>query len=538
MQVTKENTGYVSMEEIMAKIPNEKAEVTRAEKIERLTKEATSYLSANEECYKKILEDIDRTFKNLLRDKKGWTIHGRVKSAESLREKILRKGYYNKYENGAAIIDALPDLIGIRIQCLLNQEEKNAYELLQNKKMSLDEEGFSNYKTEREARMTLLLQNQPEKQKNGHDIYRIEGRYYDPEWMKLIHFEVQIKSMVHSFWGELEHSMFYKNYDYSISQKILTQSMDNILAELDLVDKEMEGLQNNFTRNKGDRISEFKCVCVSVIQKEYQDKFDELYKCKMDLRAAYWLIVEIKFNKTREEEKAAQVLSKMILYGKNPDIVNAREMIPVKPDVVPVSPDKKRCAEWIDELVRENVYWEAFFCIYATLNQDEEFEYNDWIEDIARRLQRLKSLNIFAADFSDNNFFQAIQHALIFGSNGKLEYFMDEKKLKFIQEKISEALKGSVFERYEQGCAQENFNKECALKSIFSWTECLISFMMNGYIMRKNIEELKECLNKENIFPIDIEEEQILECFDGVEKLSGQKAKEIYKRLFVWEEEK
>ncbi len=538
MQVTKENIGYVSMEEIMAKIPNEKTEVTRAEKIERLTKNATSYLSENEECYKKILGDIDQTFKNILRDKKGWTVHGRVKSAESLREKILRKGYYNEYEDGEAIIDALPDLIGIRVQCLLNQEEKNAYELLQNKKMSLDEEGFSIYQTVSEARMTLLLQNQPEKQKNGHDIYRIEGRYYDSSVTKPIHFEVQIKSMVHSFWGELEHSMFYKNYDYSVSQKILTQSMDNILAELDLIDKEMEGLQNNFSCNKGDRINEFKCVCVSVIQKEYQDKFDKLYKCKMDLRAAYWLIVEIKFNQTRDEKTAAQELSKMILYGKNPDIANALEMIPVKLDVAEVSPDKRRCAEWIDKLVKGSVYWEAFFCIYATLNQDEEFKYNDWIEDIAKRLQRLKSLNIFAADFSDKYFSQTIQHALILGSNGKLEYFMEEKKLKLIQEKISEALKGSVFERYAQGCEQENFNRKCALKSVFSWTECLISFMMNGYIMRKNIEELKECLNKENIFPVDIEGEQILECFDGVEKLSGQKAEEIYKRLFVWEEEK
>lgn len=538
MQAAEENNVYVSTEEVMAKVPEEKAEVTRAQKIERLTREATEYLSENEEHYKKVLEDIDHTVKQIVSEKKGWTVHGRVKSAGSLQEKILRKGYYKNYEDGAAIIEDLPDLIGVRIQCLLNQEEKNAYELLQNKRMSIDETGFSIYKTVNGFHLALRLQNQPEKQKNGHDIYRIEGRYCESEQSGPVHFEIQIKSMVHSFWGELEHSMFYKNYDYFISQKILTQSMDNILAELDLIDKEMEGLQNNFSRNELDRINEFKCVCVSVVQKGYQDKFNELYGCKMDLRAAYWLIVEIKFNNTRNVENAAEELSKMIQQCKNTDLDNVRKMIRNKLDVDNVGLDRKWCAEWLDKLVKENVYWEAFFCIYVTLKQDEDFEYRDWIEEIAKRLQRLKFLNCFAADFSDTAFSQSIGDALIFGSNGKLEYFMEEKKLKLIQEKVSEALRGSIFEKYEQGCEQENFDRESALRSVFLWTTCLIHFMVNGYIMRENAEEFKECLNKENIFPIDMGGERISECFDGSDKLSGQKAEEIYKSLFGWEEEK
>lgn len=521
----------------MAETLNEKAEITRAEKIRQLTNEATDCLHANEERYKKILEDIIQTLERIVCEK-GWTIHGRVKSAKSLREKILRKEYYNKYGNGAKIIDELPDLIGVRVQCLLNQEEKNAYELLQYKKESMDEAGFSTYQTEDGAQMTLFLQNQPEKQKNGHDIYRIEGRYYNSEQTELVHFEVQIKSMVHSFWGELEHSMFYKNYDYFISQKIMTQSMDNILAELDLIDKEIEGLQNNFSRNKADRINELKCVGVSVIQKGYQNKFNELYGCEIDLRAAYWLISEIKFNKLRDEERAAQELSIMIQRCMNTDFDNTQEMITAKLDTDKVSQDIKQCVEWLDKLVKENVYWEAFFCIYVTLNQDGSLGYSELLGDIAKRLQCLNILNIFAADFSDNNFSQSIRHALIFGSNGKLEYFMEEKKLTLIQEKISETLKGSIFEKYEQGCGQENFDRESALHSVFLWTKCLINFMVNGYIMRKNVEELRECLSIENIFPVDIEGEQILECFDGVEKLSGQKAEEIYRRLFVWEEEK
>lgn len=521
----------------MAKIPKEKAEVTRAEKIGKLTREATDYLEKNDGNYKRILGDIIRTLEELV-DRKGWTIHGRVKSARSLREKILRKGYYKSYEDGSAVIDELPDLIGVRIQCLLNQEENSAYELLQNKRVSLNEDGFSMYQIRAGVDMALLLQNQPEKQKNGHDIYRIEGRYYACGQAAPVHFELQIKSMVHSFWGELEHSMFYKNYEYFISQKILTQSMDNILAQLDLIDRELEGLQNNFSRSKPDRIEEFKSVCVSVIQKEYQNKFYGQYGCEMDLRAAYWLIVEIRFNNTRDEEKAAERLSEMIQQCKNIDFADIQSKISDRIDMAKVGPDIKRCVEWLDKLVKGNIYWEAFFCIYVTLKQDEDFGYRDWIEDIVKRLLRLKRLNYFTADFPDNDFSESILHALIFGSDGKLEYFMEEKKLISIQEKISEALKGSVFERFEQGCGQGNFDKDSARKSVFLWTECLIHFMVNGYIKRKDMEELKKCLSKENIFPLDMAGEQILECFDGADKLSGQKAEEVYKKLFVWEEEK
>ena len=32
-----------------------------------------------------------------------------------------------------------------------------------------------------------------------------------------VRIELQIKSLTNYFWGEIEHSLFYKNYDYTIS---------------------------------------------------------------------------------------------------------------------------------------------------------------------------------------------------------------------------------------------------------------------------------------------------------------------------------
>lgn len=50
---------------------------------------------------------------------KRMILTGRVKEASSLREKVFRKDYFNKFhKNPQEFIYNLPDLIGIRIVCL------------------------------------------------------------------------------------------------------------------------------------------------------------------------------------------------------------------------------------------------------------------------------------------------------------------------------------------------------------------------------------------------------------------------------------
>ncbi len=518
----------------MAKIPEKKAGMTRAENIGRLAEEAADCLAKNAGRHQKILGDIIRTLERIV-DGRGWTVHGRVKGSKSLQEKILRKGYYQKYEKGTAIIEDLPDLIGVRIQCLLNREEILAYDILQRQKEETDDRGYAVYQTKNGAKMALLLRNQPEKQKNGHDIYRIEGKYFlDPRKPVPVHFELQIKSMVHSFWGELEHSMFYKNYDHFISQKILAQSMDNILSELNLIDQEMDSLQNNFSRSDAACIEEMKSVFVTILQKEYQNKISAPYGGKMDLRAVYQLVVEIYFNYTTGEE-AAKNLGDMIQRCREMNLEDAQKMIQEKLDMDRVSSDNRACVQWLDRLIKENVYWEAFFCIYVTLKQEPGFGYKKWIEDIAWHLQDLRILKQFRGDFPDYDFAETILSALILGANEKIEYFTDEKTLKQVQEKISNGLRGRAFAKYEQGCEQEDFDKKSVLESVFYWTKSLIDFLVRGHLKLENVIKLKNCMEKENIFPFDIEDDQIKESFDGTKQLSGQKAEELYRKWFAWE---
>ena len=52
------------------------------------------------------------------------SVQYRIKSKESIEEKILRQNYYLKSDNPSDIFDLMPDIIGIRIECRFNDDER------------------------------------------------------------------------------------------------------------------------------------------------------------------------------------------------------------------------------------------------------------------------------------------------------------------------------------------------------------------------------------------------------------------------------
>ena len=120
-----------------------------------------------EEAFSDILSNSACDFTN---------ISCRVKSSKSLKEKILRNRYYKKFPDANRLIYNLSDLIGIRIECKFGDDEKNIYRFLKkyfNRKYN--EDYFFN---EKYTNILLKLSGkQPQKQKNGFTIYRLDGKY-------------------------------------------------------------------------------------------------------------------------------------------------------------------------------------------------------------------------------------------------------------------------------------------------------------------------------------------------------------------------
>ena len=133
-----------------------------------------------------------------------FSIESRVKGEKTFKEKLHRKGYIEEWdvtdniqENQRLIMYKLTDLIGLRVNCPFMAYEKLFFDYFQSTSESELEKGFLfNFKENIE-------------QKNGYIIYKFSGLFQEA-----YHFEVQIKSITHNVWGEVEHKTVYKNPVY------------------------------------------------------------------------------------------------------------------------------------------------------------------------------------------------------------------------------------------------------------------------------------------------------------------------------------
>ena len=153
-------------------------------------------------------------------------VESRIKGVDSFREKIYRKDYVRSWtvyddveHNKTTIKKNLPDLIGFRITCFFWSDEKSIYDEL----CACAKNGF--------FKKFTINTNENCKQKNNKPIYKVSGLYDDS-----VCFELQIKSIMHNIWGEVEHKTIYKNREYDptiANKKAFTEQIFNILQASD-----------------------------------------------------------------------------------------------------------------------------------------------------------------------------------------------------------------------------------------------------------------------------------------------------------------
>ncbi|MGD8191884.1 GTP pyrophosphokinase [Brevibacillus ginsengisoli] len=172
-------------------------------------------------------------------------INSRVKSASSLKEKILRNSYYKKYQSPHQLMYNLSDLIGVRIECRFMEDEKEIYELLKTHFHEQDDDGYFYNSMNKNVKLKLVGE-QPQRQKNGFEIFRIDG-FCQCEG-KMINFELQIKSLVNIFWGEIEHKVIYKNNSYTLGDEFIKNLMTSIKKNLLMIDSQLMTIDHQFNK--------------------------------------------------------------------------------------------------------------------------------------------------------------------------------------------------------------------------------------------------------------------------------------------------
>lgn len=170
-------------------------------------------------------------------------LHTRIKGKDSLKEKLIRNHFYLDYETPKEAIDNLHDLIGITVECRFIRNETEMYQsLFSHFTKQVEEYAVCN---EDPNLFLNLSQPQPQLQRNGFTIYRLDGYYLFND--ERINYELQIKSLVHHFWSNIEHEVVYKNPDFVMYDTFNKEMLGAIRDNLDVVDRQLEIMYNEIS---------------------------------------------------------------------------------------------------------------------------------------------------------------------------------------------------------------------------------------------------------------------------------------------------
>lgn len=226
----------------------------------------------------------------------------RIKTATSLREKIIRNKLYHNLNSGEEVIDSLHDLIGVTIKCQFIKEEKQIYDRiheafqLQNIHGRYFNDKFPNISFD-------LDMPQPQYQKNGNAIFRIDGVCVIGS--KKVNFELQIKAIVFTFWSEIEHKIVYKNNNYSLNNEFISQLLDSIRTSLNSIDRQLNIIYNEMqTRNSNIRFldeSSIKHVIAKSINDTFINKIQDSIGFTVNFKRECDLISDFFYSRLDEE---------------------------------------------------------------------------------------------------------------------------------------------------------------------------------------------------------------------------------------------
>ncbi|MCH5164997.1 MAG: hypothetical protein J1G01_01170 [Clostridiales bacterium] len=175
-------------------------------------------------------------------------VTSRIKTRDSLKEKILRNNLYREAP-AERIVFEMHDIIGVKIECRFFKDEKYIYEKIR-ETFCVDVGGGLFCPADKKAVRLKLDTPQPERQKNGYSIYRIDGNvtYAGENY----NFELQIKSLVNSFWSEIEHKLIYKNNRLNQFDNLMKEMLDYTHESLSGIDHQLNLI---FDRVSGNTIS-------------------------------------------------------------------------------------------------------------------------------------------------------------------------------------------------------------------------------------------------------------------------------------------
>lgn len=362
--------------------------------------EVLSALEEKRTQFEQVANEIEAFFESLLIEaEKGYlNINSRVKTAKSLKEKIIRNQYYQKYETIDSLFEHLTDIIGIRIECRFIQDETDLYRFIKRSFSEKSKFDHHLYCIEGEPNIYLNLKDkQPQEQKNGMKIYRLDGHYRDHDIK--INFELQIKSLVNVFWGEIEHKVIYKNTNYVLGDQFYKDIMKSIMTSLSTIDQQLLLISNQFEElSENSSITQeqqMEQVLSKIVYDIFAKRMKETIGVLVEFKKSCEAIVKYCFReaivkgKTRLNQRLLDAFEKVRCI--NPEKIDFTQRLEFDSTLTYNQAYESIIGEHIKSRLNEEFQWNLFFRILFEIepgNNRRDFEI--FLEDyIIRIMDRL-----------------------------------------------------------------------------------------------------------------------------------------------------
>lgn len=358
-----------------------------------------------------ISEEIEVFFESLLiKSEEGYlNINSRVKSAKSLKEKIIRNQYYQKYNTKEMLFRHLPDVIGMRIECRFIQDEADLYKYIKKAFNEKSEYYEEYYCTPQKKNLLLNLSGkQPQEQKNGMKIYRIDGKYITDEME--VNFELQIKSLVNVFWGEIEHKVIYKNFNYVIADQFYKDIMKSIKTSLSTIDQQLLLISNQFAKSEGTDVEyqekQMEKMLAKVVYDIFAKRMEESIGVLVDFRKSCEAIVRYVFRDTLDKDTATVSENFTIGFEKmrsiEEDLIDFTQSLEFDKEPEYRDAYTKVIGEHIKSRINEEFQWNLFFRIlFAIEPENNRGDFENYLHYYTQRLYSKINYSKLNGNFTD-----------------------------------------------------------------------------------------------------------------------------------------
>ncbi|NLW21937.1 MAG: (p)ppGpp synthetase [Tissierellia bacterium] len=306
-------------------------------------------------------------------------ITSRVKTSMSLKEKIFRNNFYLKYKDPENLVENLRDLIGIRIECRFMEDEEYVYAKLF-ETFTIPADGGYYYNKGRPNILIRLDVDQPQLQKNGFGIYKIDGKYIKGD--RVLRFELQIKSLVNVFWGEVEHKVLYKNYKYLLTEELFRDIMYSLRENLTMIDKQLMILYNHLRDlDESDiekRTSQLETILSKIVYEIYSEKTRREFGFVVDYRRSCHVIISYLLKKNGAYRPGAydvvflRILER--LYQIREEDIQLDNFIEFERELEYEDDFCKKIGESILDIINKDFKWNLFFKIIFQIEQGDNAE--------------------------------------------------------------------------------------------------------------------------------------------------------------------